>query len=1229
LAFARHPDIFPPSPWPHLLFKENKPMRSIQLRALALILTLATLFTPARAQEDRGRINGLVTDPTGAVIPKAPVTLLNEGTGVTLATTTDAAGAYTFELVIPGVYTVSSVSPGFKQTAATHVRVEVAAHIGVPLKLQVGQQDQQITVEGTGGARLRTEDSVLGYTVEARSLAELPILYSNPFELQLLAPGVTSTTLQPSHTYEGGSESSKVDGSQSGQTEFTLDGAPDTRNGGAVTTAYIPSRDFVQETRVITSPFDASLSHTSGGSLDTSLKSGTRAFHGSASWFYQPSGVDAPAYSLGPQAAPANKYHRESGEVDGPILRDKLFFFGGYEHQFNQAAASTTTQTVPTDAERKGDFSALLPLGTTLSNTVTCPGHVAAPYNSYQIFNPLSTRPDPNCPGQYLRNPVPGNVITNIDPVAAKILSYYPEPTGSASQTSNGLNNFVSNVSNVDHYWSTASRIDYNLSDRRKLFGHYIHSERSQPGKNAFFPGASGQTLTLKNNGLALDYVDTLNPTTVLNLRYSFTRFVTVTSLDATTTSTDLGINPNAIAGSNPAAHGFPQVKITGFATLGNSDPGFEADNIHVAMASISKSLGRHQIKFGGDWREYQANQFNSSGEHLVISTSGTYTKGPGSVGAVSSVVGQALAALEFGQAEGTSETLNAATANNTDYTSAYFQDDWKVTPRLTVNLGIRYEYGSPIRERHDKSTTGFAFGTANPIAAAAQSKYATLYAAQAANTATGYYNSPANFSVNGGLQYATPGGSQQALWNGQKKNVSPRFGFAYNPTNKLVIRGGYGIFYSHLAQYVQYGNAVGFSQATNTVATNDNGLSFVSSLSNPFPNGLIQPSGAANGLLQSVGTAITFFPQNPKTPYNERYSLGLQYQLPGDMVVEADYVGSNGYHIRITRDYDPVPNSLLSTDTSRTAAQTAINTRMTHLSPNPFQGITIPGNPALASATTLANSQLAKPYPEFTGITAQDTSGFSSYNALQLSVQKRFSHGYNMTVAYTKSRSLDAISFLNPGDAKPWYGVSNGDYPQVLSVSAIYELPFGKGKPFFGTAHGVTGAVIRGFQVQGSYRVQSGQPLTFNNAGAILRPGYTFADIGKNPNKSYTNWFNTAAFVNNLTGGIQGTTADNDCKAHPTTCYTNTVLQSNVRTYPLRFNNVRQDYQNILNVGALKKFNVKERLDMVVRAEALNALNHPIYSAPSTDPSSTSFGAITGFGNLSRILQFAVEAHF
>ena len=1199
------------------------------MKRIALFLLLFTVSF-AYAQDDRGSISGLVTDQTDAVIPNAAVSVTNEATGVAQTSISDGAGAYSFKFLIPGVYNVSVSAAGFKQFSATHVRVEVAGHVGINAKLSIGAPTEMVTVEGTGGARLDTEDASLGFTIEGRSAQELPLQYSNPFELQLLAPGVNSTTLTvANHTYEGGSESAKINGSQSGQTEFTLDGAPDTRNGGAVTTAYIPSKDMLGEFKLVTSPYDATVSHTSGGSLDASLKSGSSKFHGGGTYYFQPPDVDAPAFSLGTQAAPVAKYNRETAEVDGPILSSKLFFMAGWERQFNQQAASTTTQTVPTDAEKKGDFSALLPLGTTISNTVACKvgstTFLVAPYNSYQIYNPFSTHPDPNCPGQIIRDPYPGNIVPSIDPIAAKIMGYYPEPTGSATQSANGLNNYVSNVSNIDNYWSVTSRLDYTISPSQKLFGHYVISQRVQPGKNSYFPGASGQTLTLKNYAEALDYVNTLTPTTVLNLRFSYTRFTTVTSLTSTTTATDLGVNANALAGANPKAAGFPQVKITGYATLGNSDPGYEADNIPLALASISKSLGRHDLRFGAEWRDYKANKADLTQEHLSISATGSFIKGPENVGAVASQLGQGLAGIEAGIAESTAMTLNAATASDTSYWSGFFQDDWKVNPKFTLNLGLRYEYGTPIQERNNKSVAAFAFDTPSPIAAQAIANY----------TANPSPLLPASqFKVNGGFQYAgTSAYPGSNLWVSQKMNWSPRIGFAYNPTPKLVVRGGFGIFYSQLGEYVQYGNPLGFTQTTNTIATLNSGVTVTANLANPFPSGLVQPSGNANGMLQGVGTSISgLFLQHPKSPYTERYSLGAQYQLPGDMILEADYVGSTGQHIRITRDFNPLPDSYLSTDSTRTAAQVAINAALVATPKNPFAGITVPGSSSL-TGSTIGQSQLLKPYPEFTGITASDPAGFSSYNALQLSVQKRFSHGYNMSVSYAKSRAMDAISFLNAGDRKPWYGVSNGDYPQMVSVAAIYELPFGHNKMFFGNSHGIVGSLIRGFQVEGTYRIQSGQPLTFNNANAILRPGATYADIGKTTNKTYLNWFNTRAFINNrllIQPNPLGQPGDATCPAG-VTCdtYSSTVLQSNLRTYPLRFNNVRQDYQNVLNVGAMKKFIVKERFNFVARAEAFNALNHPIYNAPSTDPSSSAFGQVTGFGNASRVLQFAIEGHF
>lgn len=1180
-----------------------------------VICLVSVLVAAAWAQEDRGRISGLVTDPSGAVIPGASVTLRNVETKVVQMAQSDGSGAYVFSLLNPGLYSVEVSAAGFTTFKVENVRLGVAGHVGVNAKLKVGSSSSSVTVTAESVAQLDTQDATLGFTVESRSANDLPILYGNPFELQLLAPAATSTSLSTgNHTYEGGSESSTVNGAQSGRTEFTLDGAPDTRNGGAVTTAYVPSRDFIGEFRLITSPYDASMAHTSGASLDTSIKSGTDQFHGNVSMFYQDPGVDAPQFSQGPAAAPAIKYHRESGDIGGPILRQKLFFFAGYEHQYNLQAASTTTQTVPTVAEKQGDFSALLGLGTPKTSSYTCPSTnkkiTTAPFNQYQIYNPYSTTPDPQCPGLYLRQPVPGNVLTSIDPVAKKILSYYPDPTGSATQKPDGESNFVSNAANVDRYWDALTRIDYTINESQKLFGHYLISDRVQPGKNLYFPGASGKTNTLKNKAAVVDYVDTLNSTTLLDMRYSLTRFFTSSTIDAKTNAAQLGINPNAIAGAEAIGLGFPYVNITGYAELGNADPSFEADTIHDAQLNLSKTFGRHQLRLGAEWRMYQANQADLTDEKLYIQSQGKYTLGPSSaLGAAP--IGQALAGFEYGIAESTKEALNAATANNTSYWSGYTQDDWKVNPKLTLNLGVRYEYFSPISERNGKSVTYFDTSVQSPIAAQAMANYAST-----ANAAEKSLLPVSSFNVNGGLRFATLG---QGLWHSQTGNFSPRFGFAWNPIVPLVVRGGAGIFYQHIGEYVQYGNPLGFSQTTSTVATLDNGQTYQASLQNPFPGGLVQPSGNSYGLLQNIGQSITqFYPQHPKSPLTEHFSLGFQYALPGQITLSADYVGTLGRHLRITRDFDPVPNSRLSTSTVRDASMNAINGALTAQYPNPFQGIAVPGSSSL-TGTTISGSQLVKPYPEFTGLTAGDESGISSYNGLQVSAQKRFSHGYNMSVSYSWSRTLDALSFLNPGDPKPWYGTSNTDYPRVLSVAGIYELPFGRNRLFLsGSPHWID-EIVNGFQVEGTYRIQSGQPLTFSNAGTVLKPGEKLTDINGPSAHNYSQWFNTHAFEN-----LQDATAAGQN-------YANSLgLVSNLRTFPLRFNNVRQDYQNLLNVGAMKKFTVYEqRVHMNLRAEAINAMNHQVYSAPGTDPSSSKFGTVGGPGNTSRQLQFAVECQF
>jgi hypothetical protein len=1189
------------------------------MKRLLAVLCLFLGVVVGFAQEDRGRISGLVSDPTGAVVPNAFVTLINEATKVSTATHANGEGLYTFPLLVPGLYTVDVKATGFKEYVVHSLRVEVAANVKADAKLTLGESTESVTVTATNVNSLKTDDAVLGTTIEARSFNDLPELFGNSFTLQLLAPGVTSTSLQAdyNHTYEAGPESASINGAQTGRTEFTLDGAPDTRNAGSETTSYTPSRDFINEFRLITSPYDASMAHTSGGSLDGTLKSGGSQFHGGISANYQDPHMDAPLFSQSTAAIPYYKFHRESGNVGGPILRKKLFFFSGYEHQYNQEAASTSTQTVPTVNEKKGDFSELLNLASakTTSASYTCNGVTTkVTYNSYQLFNPYSTTPLSGCSGVYQRQPISGNVITNVmtmDPVAAKLVSYYPDPNTASTTTQN---NYVSSAANHDYYWSIVERLDYTLNEQQKMFGHYIRSRRRQPGKNLYFPGASGKTNLINVDGGLVDYVNTLSNTSMLNARLAFTRTYTSTTIDAKTTATDLGINSNATAGISATASGFPYFYPSGYAELGNADPAMEADNIADGQVTYSKVLGRHQLKIGAEWRRYQANYADYTNEKLYIASSGKYVLGP--FNSNSAALGASLASIEMGLSETTKATLPAQTTSNTSYWSGFIQDDWKVLPKLTVNVGVRYEYFVPLSERNGKSITYFDTSVASPISAAAIANYTAN-----ASTAEKALVSASAFSVNGGLRFVN--GSDE-LWNAQHLNFSPRVGFAYNPIEKLVVRGGFGIFYQHIGQQDQYASPLGYSQSTSTTASNDNGQTYVGTLQNPFPNGLTQPTGNTQGLYQNIGSSIsTLFVRNPKTPYSEQFSLGFQYALPKDLTLEANYIGTMGRHLKITRYPDATPDSILSTDSSYTTAQDTLYRSLAATYPNPFYGITVPASQSLFTTSTISGSQLVLPYPEFTSISGADWGGMSSYNALQVTLSKRFSHGYNMSVGYTQSRLLDAITFLNNGDAKPWYGVSNTDYPRVLTTSAIYELPFGRGKQILGGADVPSwlNQLVSGFQISGTYRIQSGQPLTFGSADTKLATGMSVKDINGTSTHNYKEWFNIHAF-NNI--------VDNPAYTSLTPGVAATMLRSNLRTFPLRLNNVRADYQNMLNLGALRRFKIyHDRYSLECRGDAVNALNHQVYASPNTTPSSTSFGYISGPGNYARRLQVALVLSF
>lgn len=1222
--------------WPaistfELSFSGGPVIRAFRLIFPILFLALTPVFLAAQA--DRGSINGQITDNTGAVLPQTKVVLRNEATGVVESTVSNDNGIYNFPNLNPGSYTLTIDRSGFKKVEHTHTVVDVNQANQQNIALELGSASEVVEVS-TGVQQLQTTTASIGLVVEQRSIQELPLVYSNPFTLEVLAPGILVSGVNPNiHSYDSSTATVSVNGSVLNSLEYRLDGAPDNR---IRLSAYTPATEFINQYKVETASYDATEGHSSGGFVNTSLKSGTNTLHGVAFASYQNPTLNTNYWHLASGVPAKAVWLREGGALGGPIVKDKLFFFAGYEHS-RAATPNVQTLTVPSLAERGGDFSELYALD---------PGNVGTA-NKYQLYDPTSGHlvsggPCGTSNGQpktcTVRNPIPGNIITNIDPIAAAALKYYPAPN--TTPNSKGGGNFSYAGAEPDYYWATIARIDYTINPKQQLFGHWVQSHRLQPGKNGYFLPVSGTTLTYQNKGAAFGYTYTISPTVVLDAHLTWTRFVNqnVVSSQGKLNATSIGMPSYLVDGLGPNAQSFPRIDITGYQSL-NSDNGvLSHDDVTLGSVQISKLIGNHFLRAGYEYRMYNTNGGITTQSNGRYQNSGTYTTANSATSAQS--IGFGLAQFEYGLPNSSAITINSDFASRSNYMAEWLQDDWKATPTLTVNFGLRFEYEGPNSERNRKANTYFDFNAVNPVAAAAQANYASI-------APTNPNLPPASaWTVNGGLRFvgdpATPLSGRQT-YHTSILNLLPRAGFSYQAFNNTVVRGGFGIFDDSLsAFYMSGGNSgststfllpqQGFTQATSASGSPDSGITFNSTLANPFPEGIALPTGNSLGLQTFLGNAVTFQPLNPKTPYNMRWSFGLEHQF-GSWLADVTYVGNHGVHLPIQKEFNAVPRQYLSTYTAGYDAD--VNTTLSTAVSNPFYKV-LPNTVSLGSSKTEPISQLVKPYPEFTSVSAFVTSGMSIYHSFQASVVRRFTNGASFTSAFTWSKSLDATQFLNPSDPAPWFGLSANDRTFRIANSGIYQLPFGRGRRFLNQG-GVVSAITGGWQVQGVYQVQSGQPLSFNPAslatsGTSLpvflgsgdpssmawgRSGYK-KSIVKAGSAGY--WFNTAEIAVTTSKATSGQIAG---------LYGN---QYQIRKLPIRFDGLRADFLNQMDAAVQRNFNlsrVYEPLVLQFRVDLINAFNHPVYSAPSTDWTSTTFGEITAQGNQPRIYQFEAFLRF
>jgi hypothetical protein len=536
------------------------------------------------------------------------------------------------------------------------------------------------------------------------------------------------------------------------------------------------------------------------------------------------------------------------------------------------------------------------------------------------------------------------------------------------------------------------------------------------------------------------------------------------------------------------------------------------------------------------------------------------------------------LASFLLGVPTGGFVSLNASRAQQSDYYSLFAHNDWRVSNRLTINAGIRYEIEGPPTERFNRSIRGFDPLVENPIAAQALANY----------TKNPIPELPvANFKTLGGLNFAGVNGNPRELWKSDRNNIMPRLGLAWTLNQKTVLRAGIGVYYDTIGIDRTDVNQGGFNQSTNLVSTLNNGQTYIASLANPFPNGLQLPPGSSQGLRTFLGRGISFFNENPLNQYNTRWSLAVQRELPGRIVAEVTYVGSRANKLGITRNINALPTQYLSTSPERD--QTMIDF-LSAQARNPFFGLAEFAGSGLAGQN-VQRWQLLRPFPHFLDINVNESSGYSWYHSMQVGVEKRLTKGLTFQASYTWSRFMQATEFLNDGDLRPSEVVSDQDFPHRFALNGIYELPFGKGRRFLGGANRLMDLLVGGWQFQGWFEGQTGEALGFGNA--IVRGN--LRDIVLPVSKRTAEaWFDINA--------VNTVFERNPAKQ----------LGFNLRTLPARFGYIRADGVNNFDLSLFKNYRLTERFKLQFRAESFNALNHVQFANPNTGVTNTAFGTIT-----------------
>ncbi len=1167
----------------------------------AVLLCLTGVL--ALAQEYRATLLGQVVDSSGASIPNAAVKATREGTNVSKDTVTNNEGIYTIIGLDPGSYTVHVTANGFRTHVRSQIVLQTAQKLNLPMTLEVGQTQQEITIVGEQEL-IQTATASRGLVFDPIKMQEIPLNGRQAFMLMRLSPGVMFTQRTFGSSGFSGTRGWDVNGSftmnggRTGTNQFLLNGAPISTNG---TFNVSPNVEAVQEMKVMVNTYDSQFGRTGGGTVSTTLRSGSNDWHGSLFDFWRNRILDANTRQNNASGAKRGfrNQHQYGGIIGGPIRRDKDFVFFSFEGWQERTPFPSVTSVPPMEI-RNGDFSRLRPQGS------SGPIRVFDPLTSTACTNPAVSA-QCRAGALYIRQPFPGNVIplNRQSPIGRAILGYYPAPNFTPQALAQ---NYV-RADNLGkyRYEQPMARYDKILTANDRLYFLFTFQDGSEfrnsngfdaPAQTGNMPGT-----VRRDMNYVISYDKTLTPTRLFHWQASYNRFQEnfPDVSDYEFTYDKIGIQRLPVVDTFPTRL-TPRVTVSGYNDIFGNNFLNESSRQQLNMqGNISELRGRHSMKFGAEWAQLMRHSRSAGRAGGQLGFDNIWSRQFRGV-RVDTLDGNGVADLLLGNLNSGVINYNDTFFRREPYVGVFFQDDWKVSTKLTLNLGLRWDVQYPFTEIHNRVNGDFDYTTPQAFSGQAIANWN-----RNASSTANYPAAPS--AIVGGITFAGVNGRPRRIYNFDFTNIQPRIGFAYAVTPKTVLRGGIGIFYRTATQN---GLTTGYSINTDYVNSVDGGqtprsagLTGRYSLAEPFPDGVVRPFGSQLGIATNVGNGVSFDPPNRRIPRTNQWSFTVERELPWKMVLEVSYVGS-------TTVKEPVAFQIGEMGQAGWDGAQTNAAFYQQVLPNPFFGL-LPSASTFGTAANLSRRDLMRRIPQFAGVTNNILPvGKVWYNGLQTRFEKRAfgdrkAGALTWVTAYTWSKQMerawyDAFSFEW---RKPFSQVTADDRSHNFTTAVIWDLPVGKGRGYLNALPRVADNIVGGWTFNANFVYQSGVPLGSWRGWEALC-GDPLAGT-----RTETSWF------------------FND-RSRTSQCW-RSLRPFEYTVLPSRFHSIRGHTAPQLDLMFSKKMNINERWQAEFRAEAFNATNTPLRGDPASgNPTDAQFGVLPVQQlNFSRNIQLGLRLRF